>query len=253
MDLSNGGFSFRFAAEIFIMNVVITGASKGIGKDIATIFAANGYDIFLCSRNEVALYKTMEELQTRFPAITVRAKAFNLGKDAKAFGAWINELKIEVDILVNNAGVFEPGSVHNEPEGSLENQMQTNLYSAYHLTRALLPKMIATPSAGTGRHIFNICSIAGLQAYNNGGAYSISKFAMDGFSKNLRQEMKGHAIKVTTVYPGAVLTDSWAGFDNSKHRIMEADDVAKMIFAASQLSAGACVEEIVMRPQLGDL
>jgi short-subunit dehydrogenase len=233
------------------MNVVITGASKGIGKAIATVFAANGYDLYLCSRNDVALYKAVEELQTRFPAITVKAKAFDLsiGTAAKSFGLWILDAGVVPDIVVNNAGLFEPGNVYNEPEGTLEHQMNTNLYSAYHLTRTLLPKMMDIKSG----HIFNICSIASLQAYTNGGAYSISKFAMDGFSKNLREEMKAFNIKVTAVYPGAVLTDSWGNYDNSNHRIMEADDVAKMIFAASQLSPGACVEEIVMRPQLGDL
>lgn len=231
------------------MNVVITGASKGIGKAIASIFAANGHDIILCSRNEVALYKFMEELQTRFSSITIKAKAFDLSKQAKEFGNWILSSRIDVDVIVNNAGLFEPGSVHNEPEGLLENQVETNLYSAYHLTRTLLPKMMERKAG----HIFNICSIAGLKAYENGGAYSISKFAMDGFSKNLREEMKPFNIKVTTVYPGAVLTDAWGNFDNRQHRIMEADDVAKMVYASSQLSAGACVEEIVMRPQLGDL
>lgn len=243
------GFDLDLQQKFFIMNVVVTGASKGIGKAIATIFAANGYDLCLCSRNEVALYKAVEELQTRYPSITVKAKAFDLSIQAKEFGNWITASGIDVDVLVNNAGSFEPGSVNNEPEGLLERQVATNLYSAYHLTRTVLPKMMQAKSG----HIFNICSIASLQAYTNGGAYSISKFALDGFSKNLRQEMKEYGIKVTAVYPGAVLTDSWGGFDNSKHRIMEAGDVAKMIYAASQLSAGACVEEIVMRPQLGDL
>lgn len=231
------------------MNVVITGASRGIGKSIATIFAENGYNLFLCSRNEMALYKAVEDLQTKFPLITIKAKAVDLSKQAKDFGNWILSSEIDVDIIINNAGKFEPGNVYNEPEGLLENQVETNLYSAYNLTRTLLPKMIERKTG----HIFNICSIAGLKAYDNGGAYSISKFAMDGFSKNLRQEMKSFNIKVTTVYPGAVLTDAWGNFDNRKHRIMEAADVAKMIYAAAQLSTGACVEEIVMRPQLGDL
>jgi short-subunit dehydrogenase len=231
------------------MNVVITGASRGIGKAIATVFAANGHDLYLSSRNEVALYKAMEALQTRFPAINIKAKAFDISKQAKELGNWILDAGISVDVLVNNAGLFEPGNTYDEPEGSLENQMATNLYSAYHLTRTLIPKMMERRSG----HIFNICSIASLQAYKNGGAYSISKFAMDGFSKNLREEMKAFGIKVTALYPGAVLTDSWSNFDNSKHRIMEAEDIAKMVYASSQLSPGACVEEIVMRPQLGDL
>jgi NADP-dependent 3-hydroxy acid dehydrogenase YdfG len=102
-------------------------------------------------------------------------------------------------------------------------------------------------------HIFNVCSIAALKAYPNGGAYSISKFALHGFTINLRHEMKAHGIKVTAVHPGAVMTDSWAGFDNSQNRIMEAEDIAAMVLAATRLSIQACVEEIVIRPQLGDL
>jgi short-subunit dehydrogenase len=98
-----------------------------------------------------------------------------------------------------------------------------------------------------------MCSIASLDAYKNGGAYSISKFALYGFSKNLREEMKPYSVKVTSVIAGAVMSDSWKGFDNSNHRIMEADDIAKMILACAQLSPQACVEELVIRPQLGDL
>ena len=232
------------------MNVIVTGASKGIGKAIAEIFAANRHNLFLCSRGELALYKTVEELMTKFPDSTIKAKPFDLSKKEQAveFGIWCLEFGTP-DILVNNAGLFEPGSVHNEPDGLLESQIATNLYSAYHLTRTLLPKMIERRSG----HIFNICSIASLHAYTNGGAYSISKFALHGFSKNLREEMKPFHIKVTSVFSGAVFTDSWGNFDNSKNRIMEANDIAKMIYAASQLSPGACVEDIVIRPQLGDL
>ena len=232
------------------MNVIITGASKGIGKAIAEIFAANGYDLFLCSRGEAALYKTMEELVTRFPGVTIKARPFDLSRkeDAVAFGNWCLSFDIP-DILVNNAGLFEPGSVYNEPDGQLESQIATNLYSAYHLTRTILPKMMERKTG----HVFNICSIASLHAYTNGGAYSISKFAMYGFSKNLREEMKPHGIKVTAVHPGAVLTDSWGDYDNSAKRIMEASDIAKMVYASSQLSMQACVEDIVIRPQLGDL
>jgi short-subunit dehydrogenase len=74
-----------------------------------------------------------------------------------------------------------------------------------------------------------------------------------GFSKNLREELKSFNIKVTSVYPGAVMTDSWGGFDNSSGRIMEAEDIAAMILASSKLSHQAVVEDIILRPQLGDL
>ena len=192
----------------------------------------------------------MEELQTKYPSLSIKAKAFDLAdkQQAKDLGNWCLKHAVP-DVLVNNAGLFEPGSVHNEPEGTLESQLAINVSSAYHLTRTLLPAMMKRRSG----HIFNMCSIASLDAYDNGGSYSISKFAIHGFSKNLREEMKPHNIKVTSVFPGAVLTDSWEGFDNSSKRIMEAEDIAKMVFACTQLSSAACVEEIVIRPQLGDL
>lgn len=232
------------------LNVVVTGASKGIGKAIAEIFAANGASLYLCSRGELALYKTMEDLQTRFPQATVKARPADLSvkEEAIAFGNWCLS-QATPDILVNNAGLFEPGSVHSEPEGLLESQLNVNLFSAYHLTRSLLPAMMNRKQG----HIFNMCSIASLHAYANGGAYSISKFALYGFSKNLREELKPHGIKVTSVHPGAVLTNSWGDFDNSSNRIMEAADIAKMVWAAANLSMQACVEDIVIRPQLGDL
>jgi short-subunit dehydrogenase len=232
------------------MNVIITGASRGIGKAIAEIFAANGHHLFLSSRSEVALYKAMEEIQTKHPSVSIRAKAFDLSdkKQAKELGVWCLGFAVP-DIVINNAGLFEPGSVHNEPEGLLENQLAINVGSAYHLTRALLPKMMERRSG----HVFNMCSIASLHAYHNGGAYSISKYALHGFSKNLREEMKPYNIKVTSIHPGAVLTDSWGDYDNSSKRIMEAEDIAKVVYACTQLSMAACVEDIVMRPQLGDL
>ena len=214
------------------MNVIITGASKGIGKAIAEIFAANGHHLFLCARGEVVLYKTLEELVTKYPSAIIKAKPFDLSRkeEAKAFGAWCLEYGVP-DVLVNNAGFFEPGSVHNEPDGTLESQLAVNLHSAYHVTRAVLPWMMEKRSG----HVFNMCSIASLDAYANGGAYSISKFALYGFSKNLRQEMKPHGIKVTSIHPGAVMSDSWGKYDNSSKRIMEAEDIAKMIYAATLL------------------
>jgi short-subunit dehydrogenase len=127
--------------------------------------------------------------------------------------------------------------------------IESNLYSAYHLTRALLAPMMAAKKG----HIFNICSIASLNAYANGGSYSISKFALAGFTKNLREELKPHGIKVTGVYPGAVYTASWVGSGVDPKRIMEASDVATMIVAAASLSDAAVAEDIVLRPQLGDL
>jgi short-subunit dehydrogenase len=232
------------------MNVIITGASKGIGKAIAEQFAAAGNTLLLCSRGEKQLYDTVAALQTQYPQCTVKAKPVDMSKKEEAiqFGAWSLESGVP-DIVVNNAGQFLPGSVYNEEDGTLEQMIEANLYSAYHLTRTLLPAMMEAKSG----HIFNICSIASLNAYANGGSYSISKFALLGFSKNLREELKPYGIKVTAVSPGATMSDSWAGSNIDPKRIMEAEDVAKMIYASAQLSPMAVVEDIIMRPQLGDL
>jgi short-subunit dehydrogenase len=233
------------------MNVIVTGASKGLGKAIAARFASENNHLFLCARGEQALMETAAEIRGMHPAARVSARCFDLsvGQQAKDFGLWVLDTGGPVDILINNAGSFLPGNIRDEPEGLLEKMIDANVMSAYHLTRALLPSMM---ERGCG-HIFNMCSIASLQAYPNGGAYSISKFALAGFSRNLREELKPLGIKVTTIYPGAVYTDSWAGSGVDPKRIMESGDVADMVFAAAGLSLQANVEEIILRPLLGDL
>ncbi|MEI6947993.1 SDR family oxidoreductase [Paraflavisolibacter sp. H34] len=233
------------------MNAVITGASRGIGKAVAQVFALHGYNLYLSSQSERKLLQTVEELTTRFPHISIQAKAFDLGKkqQAQLFAEWVATAADTIDVLVNNAGSFVPGNVSDEPDGALEEMLAVNLGSAYHITRGLLPKM---KEAKNG-HIFTLCSIASLQAYPNGGSYSISKYALLGFTHNLRHELKPHNIKVTAVLPGAVYTDSWKGSGLPESRFMEADDVATLIYSASRLSPGATVEEIVLRPQLGDI
>ncbi len=231
------------------MNVVITGASQGIGFGIAEKFAAAGANLFLCSRNMDRHSGWQKEL-IRKHGISVSSFNADLSKkeQVNAFADTLLDAWDQIDILVNNAGSFVPGSVYNEPEGNLEKMIDLNLYSAYHLTRRVVPVMMKAKSG----HIFNMCSVAALQAYPAGGSYSISKFALLGFSKNLREEMKNFGIKVTAIHPGATFTPAWEGYVE-RSRIMEVADVADLIYAASRLSINACVEEIVLRPQLGDL
>jgi short-subunit dehydrogenase len=233
------------------MKIVITGASRGLGFSMAEAFAKEGHDLYLTSFSEVRLYFALESLMSRFPEQIIKAKPFDLGKKAGAvdFGNWVLELGIQPDVLINNAGAFQPGNVIDEPEGQLENMLNVNLLSAYHLTRILLPSMMKRKSG----HIFNISSVAGLQAYANGGSYSISKFALAGFSKNLREELKPYSIKVTCIYSGAVYTDSWADSGVNPERIMKPSDIASTIVQISKLSPQAVVEDLVIRPLAGDL
>ncbi|MEY3376272.1 MAG: hypothetical protein RL463_580, partial [Bacteroidota bacterium] len=183
----------------------------------------------------------------------VQITSFNfdlsIEEEVKKFAAQVLAATDHIDILINNAGTYEPGSTYNEPEGQLAKVMDLNLFSAYHLTRALLPGMIARKKG----HIFNMCSIAALKAYDNGGAYSISKWALTGYTKNLREEMKPYNIKVSMIHPGATYTPSWEQSGLPPSRFMKPEDVAQMVLTSCKLSDQACVEEIIMRPQLGDI
>jgi short-subunit dehydrogenase len=233
------------------MNAIITGASKGIGKAIAEKLVLQNCNIAICARDEKQLQETKSQLQMLNPAVAIFTMVADLSKknEAQLFGKKCLENFPTIDILINNAGSYMPGDITTEADGTIEKMIETNLYSAYHLSRIIVPKMQAQMSG----HIFNMSSIAGLQAYKNGGAYSISKFALQGFSKNLREELKSYFVKVTTINPGATMSDSWSGSGIEEDRIMKAADIAEVLWNAYQLSKQTVVEDIVLRPILGDL
>lgn len=231
---------------------IITGATKGIGKAIADTLISNGFDLAVCSRTQAELTDLKAHYAADYPHQKVFIQQVDVAdKDAVVkFGKEaLHFFNGQLNILVNNAGVFIPGDVLTEAEGRLEHTMQVNIYSAYHLTRTVIDALKQTPQS----HIFNICSIAGLQAYPGGGSYSISKYAMQGFNDNIRLELKEYNVKVTAIIPGAVWSNSWEGSGVSPERIMEAGDIASSLWSAYNLSSRAVVENIVLRPQLGDL
>lgn len=233
------------------MKVLVTGGGQGIGAAIADVFAAGGADVMISSRNRPVLEERACELRARHPQVQVFVHDADLGEreGIRSLADLVAKRWGTLDVLVNNAGIFVPGKVTEEADGVLEDQLRSNLFSAYHLTRALLPLM-----RGQGRkHIFNMCSVASLMAYPNGGSYSISKWALLGFTKVLREELKAEGIRVTAVLPGATYTRSWEGAGLPEERFMKASDVASMIWSTYGLSASAVVEEIVLRPQEGDI
>jgi short-subunit dehydrogenase len=231
-------------------SILVTGGTKGIGRAIIERFAAEGFDIFTCARNEKELAELKAELEKKYPENKVVAITADLSKkeDVIRFSDAVKEISIP-DVLVNNTGVFLPGSLYNEPEGNFELMMHTNLFSAYYMTRAFAKEMIDRKSG----HIFSMGSIAGLTAYPNGGSYAVSKWAMLGMTKSFREEMKPYQIKVTSILAGATFTDSWAGAGIPEERFMKATDVAESVWGAYNLSPQAVVEEIIVRPQLGDI
>lgn len=230
--------------------VVVTGGTKGIGRAIIRKFAAEHCSIVTCARNSHDLQLLKTELENEFN-IQVHATRADLTnrQELNDFVRLIVELKQPVDVLVNNAGFFIPGDICTEPDGNLDRMIESNLYSAYYLTRGLVPVMKA---AGRG-HIFNMGSVASFVAYPNGGSYAISKAALLGFSRCLRAELRNEGIRVTAIMPGATYTESWKDSPLAEDRFMPPEDVAEMVFASFSLSRRSVVEDIVIRPQLGDI
>ncbi len=226
-------------------NAIISGATHGIGKAIAEKFLQEGFSIAICARSEKDLAAAEAYWNEAYPAASIFTFAADLGnkKEAFAFGNFCLAQMETIDALVNNAGIFLPGSIAEEPDGQLEKMMDVNLFSAYHLTRQILPKMKAQQQG----HIFNICSVASLMAYENGGAYSITKYALQGFSENLRLELMPHGVKVTALMPGATWSRSWEHSGLPESRLMQANDVADAVWMAFDLSKNTVVETIVLR------
>ncbi len=230
-------------------NAVITGGTKGIGRALSELFASKGFHILTCSRSAEDLAELRLALGSYDVEISVFRADFASRKEVEAFGLFVLQSCDHVDILINNAGIFRPGSVLTEDEENLDLMWRVNVESVYWLTRLLAPTMTKARNG----HIVNLCSIASQVAYPNGGSYSISKFALLGYTKVLREELKGEGVRVTAVLPGATWSDSWKGVDLPEERLMQASDIAQAIWSAHQLSDAAVVEEIVIRPQLGDL
>ena len=230
--------------------IVVTGGSKGIGKEIIKKFASQGFDAITCARNEADLQQFQEFIAEEYQQkLYYQIADLSKKEDVLTFATFVKSIQENVDVLVNNTGVFLPGLLVEEPEGNLEFMIETNLYSAYHLSRALAPGMIARKKG----YIFNMCSIASILAYPNGGSYAISKFALYGMTKVMREEMKNYGVRVTAVLPGATLTPSWDGVDIPADRFIKPEDIAETIFSAYNISSHSVIEELIIRPQLGDL
>ena len=229
--------------------VAVTGGTKGIGRAILEKFASQGFDLITCARKKVDLDKL--KLHFEKSGVKVFAEVADMAdkSQVKKFTEFVNSLNRPLDVLVNNAGFFTPGLVTEEPDGALESMINSNVYSAYYTTRGLVGRMKANKAG----HIFNMCSIASIKAYPNGGSYAISKFALLGFSKVLREELKEDGIRVTAILPGATRTASWDGVALPEDRFMKPEDVADAVYAAYALSGRSVIEEMVIRPQLGDI
>ncbi len=231
--------------------VLITGASQGIGAAIAKTFAREipGVRLALVSRNAAKLAivaKTCTSLgavAVVFPCdVADESSVAGLSAAvAKRFGA--------IDVLINNAGKFAGAPLTQMSVEDFDRLIAANLRSVFLVSRAFLPGMV---KRGRG-DVFNMSSIAGLIAYPGGTAYSAAKFGVTGLSKVMRAELRDKGVRVCCVYPGATWSPSWEGSGVPRERMMPAEDVAQAFFDVYRLSRRTVVEEIVLRPQKGDV
>lgn len=232
-------------------NAIITGATKGIGRAISIAFAKQGINLSICSRNEQELLDFKQELHKVNPQITVVTLLADCSKRDEVINfASFTEKKLGfIDIIVNNVGMYKHVSILNDSEDSFQKQIDTNLMPSYELYRFFGKSMV---SVGKG-HIFNICSVAALNPIAEAGVYSVTKYALLGLNKVMRLEMQGHGVKVTAIIPGSTLTDSWKGIEVDKNTMVLPEDVASAITNILNMSAGANVDELIIKPAPGQI
>lgn len=230
--------------------ILITGSTKGIGNAIAHKFAANDYNLILIARSDKDLQEQKKNLLADFP-IEILCISADLSekKQIQKILDVLDENSINPDILVNNLGIYQPSTIFDEDDVLMEKMMNINYYSGYYLTKALLSPMLARNSG----HIFSICSVANINPVKQAFAYTISKYAVYGFIKTLRESLTDTEIKTTAIIPGSTLTSSWDGTTVESERFIMANDIAETLFMAANLSKGACLEEIIIRPQHGQI
>ena len=235
---------------------LITGATSGIGRAVADIFAENKYNLIVTGRRNERLQELKAALEQQH-GIGVLALCFDV-RDNDEVVRNIASLPVEwrnIDVLVNNAGLAV--GLNHIQDGVLddwERMIDTNIKGLLYVTRAVSPLMIARNSG----HIVNICSVAGKEVYENGNVYCATKHAVDALSKAMRIDMLGHNIKVTNVCPGAVETEfSIVRFKGDTQRAagtyrgiepLTGRDIAECIYFAVSLPQHVCINDMMIMP-----
>lgn len=235
---------------------LITGATSGIGRAVADIFAENKYNLIVTGRRSERLQELKAALE-RQHGIGVLALCFDV-RDNDEVVRNIESLPVEwrnIDVLVNNAGLAV--GLNHIQDGVLddwERMIDTNIKGLLYVTRAVSPLMVARNSG----HIVNICSVAGKEVYENGNVYCATKHAVDALSKAMRIDMLGHNIKVTNICPGAVETEfSIVRFKGDTQRAagtykgiepLTGRDIAECIYFAVSLPEHVCINDMMIMP-----
>ena len=226
---------------------LITGASRGIGRAIAEKLAAAGQTLLLHGRDRDALAKTCSLAETK------SAKAIPLCYDlrrAESIDRMAEEIGSEpIDALINNAGIALVKPLDQLTLEEWETIFAINVTAPFLLTQRLLPKM---PS---GSSIVNILSIAAKTGFPNWSAYCMSKFALEGFSQAVREEVRPRGIRVLNVYPAATDTEIWNPVEGEwpREKMLRPDEIGDAVAYALSRPADVAVENIALQNVSGQL
>ena len=236
--------------------VMVTGATAGFGRATAVVFAKNGYRLIITGRRKERLDELEKELINKWKA-KVLALNFDV-RNLNEVNSAINNLPEEwkaIDILINNAGLAV-GMDHID-KGNIddwERMIDTNIKGLLYVTRAVAPLMVARNSG----HIFNIGSIAGKDAYENGNVYCATKAAVASLSKGMRIDLLQNNIKVTNIAPGMAETEfSIVRFKGDTTRAdsvykgidaLKGEDIANVIYFCATLPSHVCINDLEMTP-----
>lgn len=226
------------------MNVVVTGASRGIGRAIATAFGHEGATVWLGARNEHDLETTAKFVMTEGGDAVVHPLDVTDPESVRRFASAVEEGAGCVDVLVNNAGVGGWAPIDKLTEGMWRRVIETNLTGPFLVTKALLPAMRRREGR---RHIFNIVSVAGRQAFAGNGAYAASKFGLRGWTESLALELAPEGIRVTNVSPGYVATDLVGGSAKGEDMV-KPEDLARVVIDLTHAPDSLFQDEVVVWP-----
>ncbi|MBS4177938.1 SDR family oxidoreductase [Bacillus sp. FJAT-49731] len=193
---------------VFVENrpvVMITGASKGLGKALALAFAERGADLALCARGKDTLIDVKNEIEKLGArVIAVTADMLN-PRDVDRFVSIVEAGYGHIDVLINNASMFGPGPVllSDYPEEEFKNVLLANVFNPFLVTKRVLPGMLVR---NTGS-IINVSSEAGKTGFAEWGAYGISKFAVEGLTQTWADELQNTGVRINLVDPGEMNTE----------------------------------------------
>ena len=182
---------------------LITGASAGIGAELARVFAANGYDLILVARRDDRLTALRDELAPSGADVAIIVKDLALKTAAKSLHQDVKQLGVAVDVLVNNAGVAYGGAFTSMDADDVSRMVLVNAASLAALTRLFVTDMVAR---GAGR-ILNVSSLAAFQAVPSMSLYAATKAFVLSFTEGLAEELRGTGVTVTALCPGLTGTD----------------------------------------------